>query len=241
MAALSAPYLKQYFEVVSKGVEELASMDMGEMMAMAFDPEKKKAFEKKTEDQNTQLKELVTKSFKHHDTKDTNVLDKEEATVFFTHLVDEQTCFIPAVAQIAIKKSIEMGIQMMAGFMGEDSADVKEGRENIEKMVQEGVKEAKENAQKAKEDYYKNKVDRDAAAFKVIDVNNDGTIQLEELIAAMTPNDPKMNALMAALGITEMPTTGAGPGGGGQTQTQSFKMEGNMQAMNDGTAECKQQ
>jgi len=236
MAALSAPYLKEYFEVIKDMVDGLASMDMGQMMAMAFDPELKKEFEKKTEDRNAQLKELVTKSFKHHDTKDTNVLDKEEATVFFAHLVDEQTCFIAAVAQIAIKKSIEMGIQMMAGFMGEDSADVQEAKKTMGKEVEKGVKEAKENAQKAHEDYKKNKVDRDAAAFKVIDVNNDGTIQLEELIAAMTPDNPKMNALMAALGITEMPTSGAESGGAGGG---NVRMTGDVQA--DGNVECKQQ
>merc|ERR1712224_673376 len=74
-------------------------------------------------------------------------------------------------------------------------------KKQIEAKIDETVKKIEVVNKKQVEDYKANKAERDAEAFKVCDVSGDGTLQLDEVIAILTPESPKMIAFMSALGI----------------------------------------
>lgn len=58
----------------------------------------------------------------------------------------------------------------------------------------------KEEVKVKEKEYIRNKSERDAAAFKVMDKNHDGQIQLREFVAALTPDTPKNQEFLTALG-----------------------------------------
>merc|ERR1719346_763807 len=88
--------------------------------------------------------------------------------------------------------------------MGELETMSEEEREKLKPHLEEHMKKQIEAAQaeaQRKEDIYKaNKADYNAAAFKVLDTNTDGTIQLVEFIAAFEPNSAKNLELKMAVG-----------------------------------------
>merc|ERR1719512_640972 len=79
-----------------------------------------------------------------------------------------------------------------------------EEREKIKPLLEEQMKKeieaAQAEVQKKEENYKANKAEYDAAAFKVLDTNGDGTIQLVEFIAAFEPDTAKNLELKMAIG-----------------------------------------
>jgi len=197
-ASTSAESLAEYFDKVQSRTAALIG-DQEKLMAIAMDPEAKtKMAEESKAWFDAEAKPLLEKSFKFHDTKNTDVLDKEEAAVFFTHLVQEDTDFAQAVSAL----TIEAGVKMSMGMLGSLS---EEEREKIKPQLEEQMKQQIEASQaevQKKEDAYKaNKSDLDAAAFKVLDTNKDGTLQLSEFLAAFEPGSSKNVDLHVALGF----------------------------------------
>merc|ERR1719221_1209684 len=103
-------------------------------MGLALDAEaKQKLTEEAKEWYESVAKPLLKKSFKHHDTKDTNVLDKEEAAVFFAHLVSEETDFAKAMSAIACEGGLKMAMAMLSEMS-------KEERETLKPMIEEQIR-----------------------------------------------------------------------------------------------------
>ena len=61
-------------------------------------------------------------------------------------------------------------------------------------------------------EYRANKAERDAAAFAICDTNGDGTLELAEIVAILTPEDPKNEAFQKALGFEAKPPAGGQEG-----------------------------
>merc|ERR1719189_2193653 len=79
-----------------------------------------------------------------------------------------------------------------------------EEREQIRPQIAHQIEVALARAQaklKEKHDAYRaNKAAHDTAAFKLLDVNGDGTLQLSEFLAAFEPGTDMNQRLLVALG-----------------------------------------
>lgn len=180
----------------------MAKCNDPEGMKELGDPDFQKKQAQKEEELKEELKELLVKSFKHHDYKKTDVLDKDEAAIFFGHLVSEESGFSEAMEKLAEKRSFDEKCRELT--YDKDNPDQFTQscftRLNAWKDMQEMIKAVEEETREMRTDYQKNKAERDAAGFKVIDSSGDGTIQLNEFVAALTPKDPKNADFIAALG-----------------------------------------
>lgn len=203
-AFAEAPFIHQFFKVVGGIAGEVMMADEYE----AYFEGKKGMTEKdlqnmmrawqqknviaKMERIQTEGVPLLTKSFQHHDSDSDNVLNRDEAAKFFAHVVAEEGPFLEMVISACNVKMWNM--MRMVGedeFMshGGDDQDMQNFQEKVEKM---------------KAAYLANKADRDLAAFMVCDTNGDGTLQLDEVVAALMPGGNKNDAFIAALGFESM-------------------------------------
>merc|ERR1712196_749773 len=88
---------------------------------------------------------------------------------------------------------------MMASMMGKKEAKSmeKEAKQQLDAQLKAQAADYKKRI----EEYKKNKEERDAAAFKVMDTSEDGKIQLDEFLATLDPNGSKQSELLVALGF----------------------------------------
>lgn len=199
-----APYIHQYFVELQKCTEKAIKQAMDDPMAMialAFDPAKVKEMEETKKKDIEKLIPLIEKSFDNHDKNRSGTLDKAESALFFKHFVSENTEFNKAIAEMAALKGFEMSMKMMkqmAALMGGGYTDMKK---EAEKEVRVQIAEMKKQIDGMAKDYADNKEARDAAAFKVIDVNGDGQIQRREFVPALTPETPHNMEFLKALGF----------------------------------------
>merc|ERR1711971_283392 len=139
------------------------------------------------------LKELLQKSFKRHDTKNTNVLDLEETTVFFANLI--------RISVQTFADSKKAWAPMVAGFLPNKPTDdaLAEEKDAFNKKIVEKMGETEKGMLA---DYNANKDARDKAAFDIVDANKDGALQEEEFLKIF--GDPTTNkAFNSALGFGE--------------------------------------
>eukprot|EP00933_Yihiella_yeosuensis_P063362 TRINITY_DN66483_c0_g1_i1.p1 TRINITY_DN66483_c0_g1~~TRINITY_DN66483_c0_g1_i1.p1 ORF type:complete len:218 (+),score=82.56 TRINITY_DN66483_c0_g1_i1:58-711(+) len=197
MAAEPAPHLKEFFEFQIGQMKRLQE----EIMPLVFDQEKMQA---KVVELKEEMRKLTTpmleKSFDHHDTKKSGVLDPEEAAVFFNHFIEKRSQFIESQIQQTVLNSINMASEMFGGSLeGEEKEKMQKEMDDVSKvtlnMINDCVKEFEE-------DYLANKEERDALAFKRLDVNNDGTLTRDEFLALFAEEE-KMKALLEIFGWDE--------------------------------------
>lgn len=192
----AAPFLKEFGELLVKHTEEkdLASVVLGAMTGG-----KKDAMQTYLKDNHewyeTVGKPVLKKSFELHDTKKTGVLDAEEAKLFFSHLVHEECGTEVALAKSQAAQQAQSMMGMLVAMLPPEQME-----EQIETIKAEVLDSMKKDAEQKVERYRKNKDEHDAAAFKLIDLNGDGRLQLEEFLAFFEPSTDKNNELMNALG-----------------------------------------
>jgi len=198
----AAPFMKQAFELLTKGITDLtaAAMEEGGDLEAAMANE---------EAMQSQFVELLGKSFDHHNKSGSGTLDPEEAKQFFSNLVSQSGAFLESIVTISIKKFMAVTVKQMMAVMAEEGDEASNAEPAVKmamvSAMREGLQTELEKA-KAKtaqqlEEYLANKEERDAAAFKVIDVDGTGSIGKDEFLAAFTPGNEKSDEVMAALGI----------------------------------------
>jgi len=204
-----SPYLKEYFEIQVKAMSETIDM----VPLLLFDENAKEKMDSKRSETIALLKVPLQKSFKRHAVKGNDILDREEAAAFFKHLVEENIHFVKAYTASISMKSIETSVGMGAGILeamadsDEDKAAFQDFQNAIRAGCEEGVKASVQMIEEAMKqqmaDYLANRAERNAAAFKIMDKNEDGTLQLaeiEEILLAEMDSD-KALAFMEALGF----------------------------------------
>jgi len=199
MSGAAAPYLAEYFQKVTARAND-AMADPAKLMEIAMNPDAQKKLKDETKAWwDTDGKQLLEKSFKHHDTKGTGVLDKEEANVFFSHMISEEVAMTKAAGAKAVESGIQMSMGMMEGMVPPDQREAMKAQ--IQGEMAKAIDQLKAEIQKKDDAYKGDKEAKDAAAFKVIDVNGDGTIQLTEFLAAFEPDTDKSEEFQVAIGF----------------------------------------
>lgn len=200
-----APYLRELYQKIYKiSSDKLENMDMDKMMEMAFDPELMAAEKaKQAAFIETECKPLLEKSFQKHDKNGNGTLSPEEAAAFFKNVTFEATEFVKAIAGMSLMFGLKQSIDMMVQMVPPEQ--MKEMAEEIKSQMSTQIDMMKKMIEKMKEDYLANKAELDAAAFKVVDTNGDGTLQKQEFIAAFEQDSEKNLAFMKALGLSLTP------------------------------------
>mmetsp|Transcript_126129 Transcript_126129/g.243132 ORF Transcript_126129/g.243132 Transcript_126129/m.243132 type:complete len:194 (+) Transcript_126129:98-679(+) len=177
-----APHIHEYCQLKKKIMKEILLPTS-------------KGGKKYEEKMKPMLKTLIEKAFKRHDTKQNGVLDKEEAAVFFQHLVAEESDLLEVAGlEILMEACFKTGNPMLRGLDGKALAEVKRA------MEAQLRKRFEEKAEKVRADYKKNKTERDQAGFNVMDVNGDGTLHLQEVVDCLMPGSDKYKAFQEAMG-----------------------------------------
>lgn len=190
-----APYLSQAFKVLADG--------MRKMMEVGFSDEEPnpEQIQKDMEAMMGSARELMAKSFDHHDKSGDGVLGKEEAAAFFKHLLDENGDLMMNMQEFAVKQSMEAMAKAFAE-QGDMPEDVKADMiAEIKKSCKEQLDGSKQEIAAAMVEYKANKEERDAAAFAVVDTAGDGTLNKEEFLEAFTFGSEKQAEVFKALGF----------------------------------------
>jgi len=190
-----APYLAEFFKLQ----QETMSKTMADPLAMMEKALTKGGMQKMKQEQLTWFRNvgtpLLEKSFKHHDSGGSGTLTQEEAQVFFEHLISKEVAMYKAVAVAALQKTMLAMAEMMKGMGMSDNDEKAKMKEEIAEVNQKFDEKMKK--------YWANKASCDAAAFKVLDTNGDGTIQLAEFISVFEPESPRNMEFHLALGLTD--------------------------------------
>eukprot|EP00746_Dinoflagellata_sp_MGD_P163225 gnl/MRDRNA2_/MRDRNA2_91153_c0_seq1.p1 gnl/MRDRNA2_/MRDRNA2_91153_c0~~gnl/MRDRNA2_/MRDRNA2_91153_c0_seq1.p1 ORF type:complete len:307 (+),score=90.99 gnl/MRDRNA2_/MRDRNA2_91153_c0_seq1:104-1024(+) len=202
-----APYLHEYHMKCIAKFDELMAKGVEYMIAVGTDPEVQAAHKKEEEAHHAVLKELIEKSFKLHDKNSDDVLDPEEAAVFFEHFCAESALMIEATSKLAIRRKYQFAIESSVDTYGAEKCEDKEGlKAHMKAGAEAALERAKTTIKTIEQGYLENKEERNAAAFKITDTNGDGTLSLAEAIAVLTPGGEKNKQFMQALGyIPEQP------------------------------------
>lgn len=197
----AAPYLHKYFETILDFTKDLS--DPENVKSLLTNRKAREEVETKKKKLKGKLFGLIVQAFNNHDTDGDGILDLEESKVFFGHFVDEQQKMVQAMCAMA-------GGLMQAQIVAQlDDPQIPPEMKQMMKGMLDGAAEAlkaqlrqtEEQNKKLCEAYRRNKAERDSAAFKVIDADGSGTLQMNEVVAALTPETASNTKLMKALGF----------------------------------------
>lgn len=218
----SAPFLHQFFAKVAdiaKAEVKKALEDPARMSALAVDPKAKEEYDEAIMKEHMgELLPLIEKSFHHHDRSKNGVLDVEESSVFFKNLVSENSSCMTAVTEWSTKTMMDFQFKQMSDMiqaMGGPEA-LKEAKKDASAQAEQILKTHRKIIKEMEKEYSDAKQERDAAAFKVIDINEDGKLQKTEVLDAFTIGSAKHKAMMKALGFDEREMEARLMGGAGE-------------------------
>lgn len=209
-----SPYLNQYYEEVIRVNERDTKRGRDDplwMFGLLTSKEKKAEHEASTKKEyETVLPPLIEKSFEHHDKNKDGILDTKESAVFFQNLVCENTRMLEAMFAYPCRLTLAADLKEHADYIGDNEqikADweretgfkVEWFKEKMQSILAEKEEGIAKFMQELKEEYVASKAERDAAAFKALDVNNDGQLQKTELVAALIPSTPQYLKLTGTL------------------------------------------
>lgn len=219
-----SPSIDKYFRTLQKlNTDYLKSGVTDPMVVMAamFDEAKQRELKAKEDAHNQslikQLTPFIEKSFDEHNTSvRDDQLDAIESELWFSHYVYYKAKHDEAMMIVAEKAGNDAALKalkMMGPLPSEFTADFK-------KQMKEKLERAKEQFKtmmvRLQEEYKANQSERNAAARKVLDSNDDGKIVKAEIVAALLPGNPKSDEFLTALGFGERQMKGVAENCGGE-------------------------
>eukprot|EP00930_Biecheleria_cincta_P057898 TRINITY_DN43764_c0_g1_i1.p1 TRINITY_DN43764_c0_g1~~TRINITY_DN43764_c0_g1_i1.p1 ORF type:complete len:499 (+),score=136.83 TRINITY_DN43764_c0_g1_i1:112-1608(+) len=156
---------------------------------------------------DAEYKRLLTDAFACHDVNSTRLLEKEEATVFFSHLLAERTAFAQAmyagIAHTMLKNMKDDIKKALVETGGEETAlrNLPKACRALEEEFEKSEDKLRAALAERDADYHKNKAEKDAAAMLLADVGGDGCLCLDEFLKMMDPAEDVCTQFMETLGI----------------------------------------
>jgi len=207
----AAPHLHNYFTTVTAFADEMQAVTKAacalvaecesddenieeKMDAMREMDEKSKG---QKDAMRAECEVLLRDSFALHNPSGSGAITGEEAAAFFEHLVHEEGDFIKAVSASAMANATAVTdaelvqISRKAGKPDDWSIEQQQAFMDL----------CKESLDKATADYEANRAEKNSAAFKLMDLDGSGTIQLSEFLAAMDIFGEKGREFQKALGF----------------------------------------
>lgn len=201
-----APYLHQAFELLKNTFTATMEAALNDMSSMTEED-----FTAKEEATQKEYTELMKKSFQHHDKDNTGTIEKNEAALFLSHLVAEGGGFVEALASVMCVNAIKMMSKVIDDIKENPDAP-EEVKVELEKQKKQATDDAKKNIEKLRDDiakqveeYKASKGDRDQAAFKLMDTNGDGTLNMKEFLTYVCPGTEENDKLTKAIGLNFSP------------------------------------
>lgn len=194
----AAPFLTQAFLTQAFLTQTMTQAFLMAISGEDVDPDD---LQKEINEAMEKCREFLGKSFDHHDKKGNGVLDKEEASAFFEHLLEANGAMFQNIVEVEMRIPIEAMIKDFKASKDLSDEEKAKAIAGMKEGLQETINEQKAATAKQVEEYKANKAERDAAAFKVVDTSGDGTMQREEFLDALKFGSEKNGLLMEAIGI----------------------------------------
>jgi len=198
-AQKKAPFLAAYFKLLGKMMDATKGVDP---MAILMNPAEAQKIQKQQDEFKPKLIAEIEKSFDNHDHNKDGVLSTQEAQEFFQHYVDLFIQFHEKYDLEMVKTQMAMAKKMGNAFAGMMDKDMKKELNNqMKEQAKVATEQVKKSLAAKRDDYKANKEQKDAEAFKVIDVSADGKVQRQELIEAFRFESEKNVKVHQALGL----------------------------------------
>jgi len=149
--------------------------------------------------QRKKLSPLIKKSFGWHDKDGSGVLEFDEGIIFFSNYAGFLPQYFKDVALMTTLASGKTLEKQMKKAMGGVAA--KAMATQIKATIDEQLKDLDADLDEQMIDYLANADDRQLAAWKVMDTNDDNKIQESEVLSCLIPGGLKNLAFMSALGF----------------------------------------
>jgi len=140
-----------------------------------------------------ELQEIIEAAFHAHDTNEDEVLEEDEAAELFVHFVERFVEFQTNIGLAALDKSMAMTCPIAEALGGRPK------KTEFEHKLVESKKRVRKECQARLDNYRVKEDELNEAAFQALDVNKNGTLALEEVVEALTPDTDKYNDLLVAL------------------------------------------
>jgi len=187
-----APHLKEAFNLLATRLKKLFEANTDDL-----DDDKIAA---EMEASAGEFQQLLGKSFDHHDTNGSGVLEPAEAKVFFKNLLLANSQLSDSIIECVVMQTVQAELQRLLKELPSEE-DRKEARAEAKDGIRVAMMEHKKGTAKKIMEFKKNAAQRCEDAFEIIDKNEDETLQRAEFLEAMRPNSEKYDALIAALGM----------------------------------------
>merc|ERR1712007_375115 len=151
------------------------------------------------------LTPIIEMSFDYYDKDHNQVLSQDESRLFVENYVDEQGQFFVCLEEILIREFLEHMLEMSFTHNNRSSRRLNDMamKRIIEEQIDEKMEGIRAKVKGLVENYRAHRFELDSAVFKVLDANNDGQLQREEVVEALLPKTPKNMELLATLGVTK--------------------------------------
>jgi len=190
----SHPYLTEYFDKYLHLTEDFLRQSQTQTEA---NQENGCLIQSNQANMKKVLQPLAEKAFDHHDSDHNGVLSIDESRYFFSHIVREWKKFALGKARFVYAQFYSNTLQDYKKA-GKDDPKVLSDLQTMMASTQTSIDEL---ADETYANYLANEKAYDKAAFAIVDVNGDGTLQREEVLEALDVTSPKFIELFKAFGI----------------------------------------
>lgn len=153
-AATSAPYIKEYYEVLKSYHEKLIVnlfSNPRRLVFVEFVREQNRKIEDEKELIFGKLKLLIRQSFDHHDVNNNGVLDKKESSRLFSHYVSQTSDFAQTVSDMALTYSATLCMKLLDDLRVESEVQIQE----LENLIRELRDQQDLAASKKDQEYFR--------------------------------------------------------------------------------------